>query len=119
MHQNSLAAFDEIEEERSDRANAIYGLLIAGGTAMTDRQVMHALGFHDMNAVRPRITELKESRWVQEVGTVECPVTGRHVRLVKALDPVARGLLIQAQRRAWQQQQSRQNPQLSLPLAIA
>lgn len=119
MHINSLAAFDDIEEERSDRANVIYTLMTAAGVAMTDRQIAQALGFSDMNMVRPRITELKDNRWAVETGTIECPVTHRHVRLVKALNPVQRDALIESQRREWQAQHSKPTAQLNLNLAPA
>lgn len=119
MHINSLAAFDEIEEERSERANIIYSLMTTAAAAMTDRQVAQALGFSDMNMVRPRITELKDNRWAVETGTIECPVTRRHVRLVKALNAAEREALIEAQRRAWQARHSKPTTQPDLPFAFA
>lgn len=117
MHINSLAAFDEIEEERSERAQIIYTLMMTAGVAMTDRQVMTALGFQDPNATRPRITELRDNRWLVETGTIECPVTHRQVRLVKALNVQEREDLIVSQRRHWQAQHSKPTSQLSLSLA--
>lgn len=117
MHINSLAAFDEIEEERSDRAEIIYALMTAASVPMTDRQVMQALGFSDMNMVRPRITELKDNRWAMEVGSIECPVTNRHVRLVKALNAQEREALIERQRNHWRAENSK--PISQLPLALA
>lgn len=116
MHANSLAAFDDIEEERGERAEVIYRMMVAAGVPMTDRQVAHALGFTDMNAVRPRLTELRDNRWVRETGSIECPVTGRHVRLVRALTETEREALIDEQRRHWQVQHSRPADQLSLSL---
>lgn len=119
MHINSLAAFDDIEEQRSERADVIYSLMMRSGVAMTDRQVAQALGFSDMNMVRPRITELKDNRWATETATIECPVTRRQVRLVKALSPAERDALIESQRRAWQQQASKPTTQPELPFAFA
>lgn len=116
MHINSLAAFDEIEEERSERANVIYSLMTTAASAMTDRQIAQALGFSDINMVRPRITELKDNRWAVETGTIECPVTRRHVRLVKALSAQERDALIESQRRHWQAQHSKPTAQLGLSL---
>lgn len=119
IHINSLQAFDEIEDERSERANVIYTLMTNAGLAMTDRQVAQALGFSDMNMVRPRITELKDNRWARETGTIECPVTRRQVRLVKALNAQERVALIAEQRRAWVAQHDKPATQTSLPLAFA
>lgn len=117
MHINSLAAFDQIEEQRGERAELIYKLILAAGVAMTDRQVAQALGFHDMNMVRPRITSLRDNRWALETGSTECPVTGRRVRLVKALSAEEREQLIESQRRHWQAQHSKPTAQLGLSFA--
>ena len=49
----------------------------------TDRQVAEWLGFSDLNAVRPRITELVKAGRLEEAGSTICPVTGRRVRMVR------------------------------------
>ena len=46
---------------------------------MTAREVANALGYLDMNAVRPRITELCKEGYLVEVGIKIDPVTGRRV----------------------------------------
>ena len=117
MHSNSLAAFDDITNAMSAREGAIYALLIRAGRPMTDREIMHALGFTEPNATRPRITSLRDNRWVRETGSIECPVTGRHVRLVRALNEAQRAALIEEQRHHWQAQHSKPASQLSLSLA--
>lgn len=100
MHPNSLDCFEEIEDQRSDRADAVYRTLLDGGP-MTDREIMTALGFTDPNAVRPRVTELRDMRWVVEAGAVECPVSRKRVRLVRALTTAERDSLIAGQRAEW------------------
>jgi len=50
---------------------------------MTDREVAEALLFDDMNAVRPRITELVQAGSLVEVGSKQDTETGRTVRLVE------------------------------------
>jgi hypothetical protein len=100
MHENSLLAFDQIEEDRGKRAEAIYRLLIAGGRPMTDREIMTQLGFRERNATAPRITELIDNRWLVETGSIECPVTGKRVRRVRALTDEERQQLIARQRAA-------------------
>lgn len=115
IHQNSLEAFDTIEDERGERAEMIYQLLAKSGAALTDRQIMTELRFHEPNAVRPRITELIDNRWLVETSSVVCPVTGKHVRRVRALNEQARNELIACQRALWEAQ--RRQPELSLSFA--
>lgn len=82
MHANSLEAY---HAGRTDcfprRSQEILGTLTTLGHA-TDRQVRDALGFPDMNAVRPRITELIEAGVLQHVADEIDTVTKRTVRVV-------------------------------------
>lgn len=87
MHDNSLSAFSEISDERSERATLIYNLLANMARPMTDREVARMLGFQDLNAVRPRLTELLEGHWLVESTSIKCPVTGKTVRRTYALSP--------------------------------
>lgn len=86
MHVNSLAAFDAGREELfSARELAILAFLKSnpwGNVPQTDREIMKGLGFTDMNAVRPRITELIKDGVLTEEGSVEDTTTGKWVRLV-------------------------------------
>lgn len=61
---------------------------------VTDRQVMLGLGKSDMNAVRPRITELLKLQLVVECGWKHCDETGKRVRLtcVRFVEPKQREL---------------------------
>lgn len=85
MHSHSLAAWRDAENQRhlSRRALAIYSWLVDHGPH-TDRQIAEGLGFSDMNAVRPRVTELLRGTWLIEVGNTKDAVTGKTVRVVRA-----------------------------------
>lgn len=113
MHANSLEAFETTTDERSERQEAIYLALLAAGP-LTDRQVMATLGFTDMNAVRPRITELVDAFWVIETGRVEDPTTGKKVRICRALPDAERSRLIEERRRQLAQDFPRHVEQLEL-----
>jgi hypothetical protein len=101
IHENSLAAFEAISDERCERAEVIYQLLTRALQPVTDRDVARQLGFTDMNMVRPRITELINNRWVIEAGSRKCAVTGKTVRTVKALNDSERAALLHRQRVEW------------------
>ena len=92
MHQNSLAAYRVEEPRLSKRATAILAWITEAGPR-TDRQVMQGMGFTDMNAVRPRITELIDAHLLMEVGDITCPVTGKRVRRVDIRRPRQMDLL--------------------------
>lgn len=64
--------------------------------AFTDRQMMHILGFTDMNSVRPRITELTDTGYLVEVDSVRDEVTGKTVRRSRAA--TAREIVLWRQR---------------------
>ena len=98
MHLNSLEAFEGTPVTRSERQEKVYATLLARGP-MTDREVMHALGFTDPNATRPRITELVDALWCVECGRVEDPTTGKKVRRVRALTDAERTAELERRRR--------------------
>lgn len=81
VHENSRAAHAIEEVKLSLRADQIVAWIRAHGPH-TDRQVMQAMGFQDMNCVRPRITEAIEACQLLDIGNVRCSVTGRRVRRV-------------------------------------
>ncbi len=88
MHVNSLSAYHTGQHETfSERELAILSTLKAKRWA-TDRDLMTALGFSDMNAVRPRITELIADGLIEEIGTTNDTTTGKRVRRI-ALRPMA------------------------------
>jgi hypothetical protein len=82
IHPNSIATFREEEPKLKGRAAAIVAYLELHGPR-TDRELASEMGFgRDLNAVRPRCTELIQSGALMEVCTVRCPVTGKPVRKV-------------------------------------
>lgn len=90
MHENSLLAYAEERAHLSTREQMIVARMkqdIFG--QWTDRQVMNALNFTDMNAVRPRITSLVQKGILKEVGSVRDMVTGKTVRTVSLTEGVA------------------------------
>jgi hypothetical protein len=74
----------------SQRAQVIYDHLIYSGAGLTDRAIAQRLNFGDMNCVRPRITELINAGWIEECGNVRCVITGKQVRMVRALTAAQR-----------------------------
>tara|TARA_R110000803_G_scaffold132595_1_gene199813 strand:+ start:126 stop:431 length:306 start_codon:yes stop_codon:yes gene_type:complete len=90
MHENSLASFDENDRELifSKREREILTAFENHG-AMTDRQCLSACGYSDMNAVRPRISELILKGILREFSDAICPVTEKRVRIcrIKSANP--------------------------------
>lgn len=88
IHLNSLLAYFEGKESFfSRRELAVLKAVERLGRA-SDREVMIALGFSDMNAVRPRITELIDEGMIEEIADQEDPVTRKTVRVLSiARDP--------------------------------
>jgi hypothetical protein len=87
IHQNSFQSYQEIANQLSSRQAMIFQILTQARKGLTDRQILNFAGLHDMNQVRPRITELIRSGLVQEIKSVKCPITDRKVRVVKAIAP--------------------------------
>lgn len=82
MHVNSLEVYFLGERQWfSKREIQVLEVVERMGKA-TDREIMLALGFSDMNSVRPRLTQLKEDGVIEEVGDKTCPVTKKTVRIV-------------------------------------
>jgi hypothetical protein len=82
-HANSIACYYS-ERGFGERAQKVLALFQEHPlSAYTDREVMVLLGFSDMNAVRPRLSELIDAGELLEIGKKPCAVTGKNVRLVK------------------------------------
>ena len=86
MHANSLAAYREERPVLSKRAADVLEVVRMFGP-LTDREIVDTLGYRDMNAIRPRVTELIDARLLVEHDRVRCQVTGKTVRRVKAREP--------------------------------
>lgn len=89
MHANSIATYREEAPKLKGRAAAILAWIELHGPH-TDREIAYGMGFgENLNAVRPRITELLElpHAKLMEVCTVRCPVTRKPVRKVDLRRP--------------------------------
>jgi predicted ArsR family transcriptional regulator len=53
---------------------------------MTARQLAYKLGYRDLNAVKPRLTELVGANKVKVVGKVKDDLTGRTVAVYERID---------------------------------
>ena len=65
-------------------------LAILGDDEMTARQIANEMGFTDLNAVKPRLTELRDAEKIEAVAKTVDPVTGRKVAVYKRKDPLPR-----------------------------
>lgn len=82
IHINSREAFDEIRDKVTDRQKHIIRVVEKYPNS-TDRDVLNELGWHDMNMVRPRITELVQRGLLVESGAMLCGITNRKCRTLK------------------------------------
>ncbi len=90
VHDHSLNSLDTLKKH--NREELIYRLFERENRPMTDREVKDLLGFDEMNAVRPRISEMcklidGQPGRLQECGEVKCPKTGKTVRLTRISRP--------------------------------
>lgn len=83
VHDNSIQTFYETEQDREKRRAEVFEVYVKAGRSMTDREVCKALGYNDLNAVRPRCSELVDEGLLIEVGKTRCPITNRRVRLMR------------------------------------
>lgn len=79
---------DAYESRPSRRQNII--LFILGDKEMTARQIAKAIGFTDLNQVKPRLTELMQAGVIDAIRKQRDPITGRNVSVYKRKDPLAR-----------------------------
>lgn len=56
------------------------------GNPMTARQVAKVLGFNDLNAVKPRLSEMAKDGRVRRIGTLRDDVTKVHVSVYEVVD---------------------------------
>ncbi len=90
MHAHSLRAY--ASSDFSDRERAIIHCLGESAVPLTAREIAGRLGYADLNAVRPRLTELLEDHIVAEATRVRCPVTGKTVSTFAIAVPVQQAL---------------------------
>ena len=93
IHEHSTAALADLTADGTLGKRAAEILSAARGLALdpdpakrawTDRDMLRVLGYSDMTAVRPRITELLSMGLLIEVDAVRDPVTGKTVRRCRA-----------------------------------
>lgn len=61
-------------------------LRFMGNKAMTARQIACGMGYQDLNAVKPRLTELKAEGKIKAICKAKDNVTGRNVAVWRASD---------------------------------
>jgi hypothetical protein len=85
IHTHSHMAFEDMQTggKLSRRQAAILAWLLTRNRPHTDREVAAGMGYPDMNAVRPRITELLRMGILEETDAVHCPITSKRVRRVQ------------------------------------
>ena len=82
VHAHSCEAFAAFRAEGAAGRRQRRILELASKRATwTDREMAEALGFDDLNAVRPRVTEMLADGLLVECGACQCPRSGRKVRL--------------------------------------
>ena len=89
IHEDSRLSYAEGLREGlfSARELAILCVLESARSPLEDREIMEALRYTDMNAVRPRITELVKAGVLEERGTTIDGVTRKTVRMVQIARP--------------------------------
>lgn len=85
IHDNSTASLDALKASGTKlrRRYEVFNVFETAGRPLTDRVVMQVLGFKEPNAVRPRVTELRNDGLLVEVWKVWCEETKRHVRTLE------------------------------------
>lgn len=88
---NRREAYDKIIPKRDNRKEMILSVLKEHPDGMTAEEVVQVLldggkiSHMDMNFVRPRLTELKESKLIQVVGRRPSAITGRNTAVWKVV----------------------------------
>ena len=65
---------------------AVEILKVLGDREMTAREISYELGFSDLNAVKPRLTELKEIGVIEAVGKKLDHITNRNVAIWRKIN---------------------------------
>lgn len=87
IHSNSIKAYHELTPpHKQQKYHVIYDILDIFGKPMTDREIlkyMYGPEEKDMNLIRPRLTEMKELRYITECGKTKDTLTHKTVRLLR------------------------------------
>lgn len=88
---NRREAYNQIIPKRDNRKELILSVLKEHTNGMTAEEIAQSLvesgkiSHMDMNFVRPRLTELKESAMVEVVGRRPSAITGRNTAVWKVI----------------------------------
>lgn len=88
---NRREAYNQIIPKRDNRKELILSVLKEHANGMTAEEIARSLvesgkiSHMDMNFVRPRLTELKESAMVEVVGRRPSAITGRNTAVWKVI----------------------------------
>lgn len=86
MHENSIKTYYEELKSLTNRQAEIFNILQQrSNEVFTDRELKELLHYGDMNAVRPRITEMIKKGIIKEQGTTICNRTNKSVRIVRCI----------------------------------
>lgn len=94
MNSNSLKTYQEIKDEglHETRMNEVLDI-IRRTPFMTGREYASLLGHTDMNIVRPRVTDLKVSGCIIEVGKRKCSLSKRTCHVWATYEGVEKHIL--------------------------
>ena len=81
IHPHSRKCWNEERAKLDERKSRIVDNIIVYGDG-TDREIMTRMGYTDPNSVRPRITELVDTKMLIEKDSTKCKTTGKTVRVV-------------------------------------
>lgn len=86
IHDNSIDAYYQEKPKLGGRRRKIIEVFFKEGSSLSDRQVLNRLKLHDMNQVRPRITELVNEGYLEELGHIKDAVTDKKVRTCRIIN---------------------------------
>ena len=85
IHINTTLSNQDMDSKTRCGQIVQFFIKLGWGCVLTDREVMQGMGFKDMNAVRPRITELLAKKILEENGSTRDHETKRYVRKVRLI----------------------------------
>ena len=72
--------------KKFDNAKRCRAILDAMDKPMTAREIAYKLKFYDLNAVKPRLTEMKKRGTVEVIGKAYDTLTERHVSVYRRVE---------------------------------
>ena len=84
---NTISKECQLESwKKFDNAKRCRMILDAMDKPMTAREIAYKLKFYDLNAVKPRLTEMKERGTVEVIGKAYDQLTGVHVSVYRRVE---------------------------------